>query len=294
MPQSGSLFIVHAIILSIKWIRKYPVAFFVMLIIGGSIGTATWNVFASSLEHKSTLATIEETWSAAFSNCEDRIVDKNINNVILRLDDIQLFTWGGVTETMIEDTLERDIPLSLGVIPMSINRNPELVSLIKLNECNVEIVLHGWNHREDVPEFSGIDEDTALDKLVRGKEYLEDLFDTKIVTFVPPQNEISKAAKGMIGEAGLRIYSGEGTESFDYDAETFNVGDGDYSAMVAEVLEDCQTAFDGDNQCVIMLHPQDFATDYVFDKEKYLYYLTLLDELKKMEVSFSTFADTLN
>lgn len=285
-PQTGALFIVHAIIVSIKWVRRHPASALIVLNVSALVFLSTWQVLSLSIEDRSTLAFV----GGIFTSCEYQPDSLNKNTIILRLDDVESYTWG-VTEMMITDTLNRGIPLTLGVIPLHLENNSGLVDLIQDRRCDLEIALHGWNHRGDIPEFSGIGKGVAFDKLKRGKMYLEELFGVEVITFIPPQNVISRKAEGALSAAGFKILSSEGVDYLDYDVSTYDFPN-KRVVPTSEVIEKCTDAFIEDNVCVIMLHPQDYATDEVLDTEKYTEYTLLLDELEKLDTSFITFKNT--
>ena len=98
-----------------------------------------------------------------------------------------------------------------------IHENKELVSFLKpwIKKGNIEIMQHGYSHNYYLKsgqkyydateqnksiidkfnfcgEFNYPDYELLNKKTKNGKEYLEDLFDSKIFNFVPPSNQINK------------------------------------------------------------------------------------------------------
>ena len=57
------------------------------------------------------------------------------------------------------------------------------------------------------------------------------------------------------------------------------------------VVADCMRALDEKNLCVVMLHPQDYASGSRIDEEKYALYVDLLDRLSMLDARFVTFQD---
>ncbi|MCM8832183.1 MAG: DUF2334 domain-containing protein [Candidatus Omnitrophica bacterium] len=123
-------------------------------------------------------------------------------------------------------------------IQNGIGNNKELVYFLieKLKEKKISIMLHGFSHQYKVSENKTsmpiLATKENLEKLKKnriakklywygeytwkpyeqlkketkeGKEYLEDLFHTKITVFVPPSNDISKHGVKAISECGLNI-----------------------------------------------------------------------------------------
>jgi predicted deacetylase len=99
---------------------------------------------------------------------------------------------------------------------------PFATKLRRWHESGVEIVLHGWNHRDDQPhrglaalrgrhmtagegEFLGLDEAEATRRLVRGRTLLEDIVGGAIDAFVAPAWLYSAAARRSLAALGFRI-----------------------------------------------------------------------------------------
>jgi hypothetical protein len=77
----------------------------------------------------------------------------------------------------------------------------------------------------------------------------------------------------------------------DYDAATFEYGE---NTLVSPdtVVDACKRAFEADNHCVVMLHPQDFTDGPVHNAEKYeSHFLALIRSLKALDVTFVQMRD---
>lgn len=213
--------------------------------------------------------------------------------VILRLDDVQAHSWSSVNIRMMEDALVRDMPIVAGVIPKDIENDFRMMSFLMKQNCNIEIAVHGYTHHIDLGyyaehgEFYGLSKSEAETKLRAALNEVRPLIDTPVVTFIPPQNQISAEAHAVLSEFGITHLSSEGTGVYDYDAKTW----GGVSAL--EVAHECEKRFEvGDKLCVIMLHPQEFSNkDLQVDEEKYREYIKLLDLLETMQVSVVRFND---
>lgn len=154
--------------------------------------------------------------------------------VILRDDDTCYFTKPQELERAFGKVWDF-APISLSVVPFvgeglksvvlkeyqeseklfPIAENKELVSVLKklLKEKKVCLMLHGYSHKDYPrgPEF--VAGENLEQKVKQGKEYLENLFETKITTFVPPHNTLSeKGWKAVVGN-GLNI---SGIHNFPY------------------------------------------------------------------------------
>ncbi len=215
--------------------------------------------------------------------------------VIMRVDDIQAYTWKETSIKMLEDAVALDIPLTLGIIPIGFLEDVELVEALKKHSCNMEFALHGWDHNAGPdglqPEFVELSKSEALERLKPGLAVVSELSGQPVSLWIPPQNVQSTGTVEALTELGITRISAEGSGIFDYDATTYDYGVSEL-VMPAQVIATCEQVFQTKTTCVIMLHPQDFATGDVHEKEKYQrYYLDLLTLLKEREYTFARFAE---
>ena len=134
--------------------------------------------------------------------------------IIIRDNDVNYFTEPEILEELYNEVWQRNLTVYFGVIPFqkgeksghvpekywksekifSVDKNKELVDFMKrrIKEEKVKVILHGYHHnnRNEKPEFVG--GENLIEKVRKGKEYLENLFSCKVEFFVPPHNEISK------------------------------------------------------------------------------------------------------
>jgi predicted deacetylase len=196
---------------------------------------------------------------------------------------------------MLADAKARSIPLTLGVIPLGLNEDAELVSYLKTNACTVELGLHGFSHDggeyEEYPEFGTSTKEEANVRILQGLDILKNITADQIVTWIPPLNEHSEGTIAALGQLGFTHLSSEGKGVFDYDAATFTYTT-DSLVSPEEVIKQCTSAFKTSTYCIIMLHPQDFAEGLMHSQEKYeQYYLGLLDAFVREGVTFSRLKD---
>lgn len=90
-----------------------------------------------------------------------------------------------------------------------IGDNIPLVSALRplINKGTIEIAQHGVNHRynERGPEM--LSDEMGYRAIRDGKEYLERLFNTKVLFIVPPSNTIDVKCLSYIKRVGLNLYS---------------------------------------------------------------------------------------
>jgi len=173
-----------------------------------------------------------EAWNK--SSIEESIFFCKRLIMLIRDDDISYFTtpqvlenvWGkwygkvnilfAVTPFMVEmeefNIKNREFSShQLGKKEFDISKNTELIEYIKmlLSKGYIEIGLHGYNHRYIVnnnnliAEYDVDDESLLYDKSLKAKAYLERLFHTKIDTFIPPDNAVSRSAMKVLSKSGF-------------------------------------------------------------------------------------------
>jgi len=93
-----------------------------------------------------------------------------------------------------------------------VGRNEELTAFLRdqLERKRIGISMHGYSHLNEngKPEFES-DHDFS-DKVVRGKEYLEKLFERKITVFTAPNNSMSRKSAKAVIDAGMNIVTAYG------------------------------------------------------------------------------------
>ncbi|MBN2095753.1 MAG: DUF2334 domain-containing protein [Candidatus Aenigmarchaeota archaeon] len=225
--------------------------------------------------------------------CQEITPEISQRTVVLRIDDVQAFAWRNATITLLGDSLQRGIPLSVGLIPYAIESDAEMYRFLYENRCKIEICLHGWSLTSKAHSRYEIERqeiDKSANDLMRAKSKMEQLFGVEIVTFMPPENVYPEALESVIQNAGFSIISSEGSGYYDYTASTYNFQKNEI-VSTQEIIELCEKAFYEGQPCIIMVHPQDYTTGGMLDKEKYKNYLQMLDELEKRGVSFARLKD---
>lgn len=155
----------------------------------------------------------------------------------IRDDDTCFFTQPEELEAVYSPLLGQ-IPISLAVVPFTVaahreivfstsasdgqtfpfGENEELIIYLKeqLQHRKVEVMLHGFTHQYQKTKRGRLSEyvwksEHQLHKETRtGKHYLEDLLNTRVRVFVPPNNKIGKAGVRAVVTANLHICYGSG------------------------------------------------------------------------------------
>ena len=150
----------------------------------------------------------------------------------IRDDDTSFFTHPGELDAVYGRYWGK-IPISLATVPFSgpehrgrsfnltysgdsempLGENKVLTDWLieKVKSGQVEIMLHGYNHRyrhiggQWVGEYGWKPPEQLAEETVRGKAYLETLLTTTIKVFVPPSNTLGKAGTIAIRKANLNL-----------------------------------------------------------------------------------------
>jgi hypothetical protein len=145
----------------------------------------------------------------------------------IRDDDTNFFTKPEDLDLVFNDIWDLKIPVSLAVVPfqeetkcrsLPINKrdgsgvypigdNIDLVLYLKekIESGDVNILMHGYSHKDQI---GGFEYETGMDlhnKTKKGKKYLEQIFNTQINTFVPPHNSMSRNGSSAVIEQGMNI-----------------------------------------------------------------------------------------
>lgn len=214
--------------------------------------------------------------------------------VVLRIDDPQAYVWTGTVERMVGDTGAHGWRPVLGIIPNHLEEDEAFSTFLAEHACEFETAQHGYAHNRDgdydTPEFDGIGEEEAREKLRMGRDILERVTGESVSTFIPPQNRVDPDIGHLFKKMGYAIFSGLGEGTYDSDISSYDF-EHDRLIPVEDILAGCEERFETGNACVIMLHPQDYATDGITDPEKYRLFTDLLDGLESRDASVVTFKE---
>ncbi len=215
-----------------------------------------------------------------YKSCKVEVNQLSDRNIILRLDDIQSHYLQDLQIKMMNDALDRNLTLSLGVIPFNLLKDNKLSKYLNKNKCKLEICLHGFDNVDY--EFSNLSYDEADRKIKKGLKILNKI-EKNIVTFIPPNNAFSNESEQAIYDNEMLISAGfwnskYGFSQSAYDWEKYELID------YKKVLEECNKDLDNNETCIIMLHPQDYINNYSE-------YTNLLDGLNKLNATIVNFRD---
>jgi peptidoglycan/xylan/chitin deacetylase (PgdA/CDA1 family) len=158
--------------------------------------------------------------------------------VIFRYDDYSAKSNTTLEVALIEVFRRHGFPLAIGVVP-TIARNtnlplPETENSLRpltdekfailreaMADGTVEVALHGLTHQriaaDTKSEFQGRSYEDQLERIVRGKEFLEKGLNTKIRVFIPPWNSFDSETIRALEATELDILSSR-IEHYEQDA----------------------------------------------------------------------------
>jgi len=157
--------------------------------------------------------------------------------VVFRYDDYSSLSSTELEIRLITAFQNFKIPCTFGVVPFTVsnhlNTSPQTVlplsetkSILLKNamiDGTLEIAQHGYSHQtislgKMYSEFYGIDYDSQLQKIGKGKKYLEDILHAEIDTFIPPFNTYDLNTIRALEKLGFSCIS----SSLDGDATEFS------------------------------------------------------------------------
>jgi len=221
------------------------------------------------------------------------------NSIILRMDDVGTGRHVEEMKELVEIALQRDLSVSLAVIPNKLEEDRSLVTWLNSfkDDDRIEIVQHGFKHSEN--EFISLTKEESLESISRGRNIIFNQLNIVPITFIPPYNEYSYFTLEALQDLGFYINSAKEDEylineefaNIGYSARTFEFGNNEEFVPVSEVISDCKSGLKENNLCVIMIHPQDYLIDGEMNQEKYNEFIKMLDQLEQLNAEFITFKD---
>lgn len=224
------------------------------------------------------------------------VVSVNAVKVVFRLDDPTV-QYDSVHFQVFQLFAEKDIPLSLAVVPCSKVENvfevTDSLYWSYMNKPNIEIALHGLTHENinNHGEFGELSAEETNRRFCKGKDVLLRYFDKPINTFIPPFNATNLSFPENLNINGLNIVSADlfqevpSCENIQYYPETLGhlmEQKGIWKAA-KESIANCH---EHGAICVIMFHAYDLK-----DSISWSQLVSLLDYCKSEEkVELFTFS----
>lgn len=153
-------------------------------------------------------------------------------HIVFRYDDYSVGSNHEFTTKLLDLFRKYDASITFGVTPFSepnnqyhdpLIRQDQIIPLTDENEEllrkglaeeRIEIALHGYSHQnnngEKATEFSGLDYNSQLERLTKGKSFLEQVVNSSVSIFIPPWNDYDLNTLLALDELGFSIISARG------------------------------------------------------------------------------------
>lgn len=160
------------------------------------------------------------------NGCDRQQLEAKHVHVVFRFDDYSAQSSPDRVLRIIDAFRKHEATVTFGVIPFRFVNNdhgPTQKDIIPIpskqedilrtafKDGIVDVALHGYFHRSikgnEKNEFDGLDYDTQVERLKRGKQYLEEIIDAPITTFVPPWNRYDLNTIRALEEVGFTTLS---------------------------------------------------------------------------------------
>jgi hypothetical protein len=138
-----------------------------------------------------------------------------IIQLVFRYDDFTLKN-DSLDEGVVRIFQKCHIPLVLGVIPcdskgkMILEDKYSFLPILKkyIQNQSIEIAQHGLTHQKFANgEFGKVDKSEQYRRMLMGKDLLDSILQTKVVTFIPPWNAYDNNTLDVMDKTGLKVLS---------------------------------------------------------------------------------------
>ena len=207
--------------------------------------------------------------------------------IVFRYDDF-LLQNDSLNEEVVHLFQKYHIPLVIGVIPCNSNEKiisepdyrlfPELQRVV--NNGTVEIALHGLTHVElAYGEFGNVPYSEQFRRIKKGKYLLDSIFQTNVISFIPPWNAYDANTLSALHENGFKIISA------DLVSKVLTRSDISYfphtNCEINQLRRTIETNKEINGLIIVMLHHYDFNTKYsLADLESALSEISKMDSLQ--------------
>jgi len=213
----------------------------------------------------------------SFTACNKQPIGEKKVNVVFRYDDFSARSSTEMELRIIGTFQQNEATITFGVIPFVCvgdvhDPSPKDIVPIAPIKKNIlkngfkngilDIALHGYSHQTNNAkkntEFSGLPYNSQIERLAKGKKYLESIIDAPINIFVPPWNSYDLNTLRALYELGFSTLSaskdGEATKKskLNFLPTTCNLYE------IREAVNAARSSFDNQPVIVVLFHEYDF------------------------------------
>ena len=167
-------------------------------------------------------------YTLALSGCALMPLPQKTIHVVFRFDDYSSVSDIALERKILDIFSRHQAPITFAVIPFAcagdihdpapqkkIPLSQQKIDLIKQahNRGILQVGLHGYSHQTldagHYAEFEGMDYENQLNRIKRAKQYLEDVLDERVSTFMPPWNRYDLNTLKALEKNGFSIISAD-------------------------------------------------------------------------------------
>ena len=162
------------------------------------------------------------------TGCSSQAGEEKLINVVFRFDDYSAKSSTDIELKIIDAFRKHKASITFGVIPFicagsshdTCSQNVVPLTLMKSDilktafmDGTVDIALHGYSHQtinaKKMTEFSGLDYNSQVEKLAKGKKFLETIINAPVTTFVPPWDSYDLNTLRALEDLGFSTISSD-------------------------------------------------------------------------------------
>ena len=208
----------------------------------------------------------------------------NCNCVVFRIDDIQDYWIRSAQLVVLNQFIDRNQSLTLGIVMRDIGNDTEIVNKVREghNAGLFELAVHGWNHTD----YTKLSEEEQRTSMYDANRKMSALFGNTSEIFFPPLNAFNNDTINAMQQAGMTIldansssfdelqlnsYNESGTppslqtlsKDFFYIPSTISFKDyyqdQPFKNSVQNIFNNVTQSINTNGYAVIIIHPQDFV-----------------------------------
>jgi len=212
-----------------------------------------------------------------FMGCNIQPSEKKRINVVFRFDDYSARSSMDIELRIIDVFRKNKASVTFGVIPFVCAGNvndPSPQGFVPLTPIKrdilktafkdgiVDIALHGYSHQtinaDQMTEFSGLDYNSQVERLAKGKKLLESIIDAPVTIFVPPWNKYDQNTLRALKELGFSTLSADRNgkapkgSMLNFLPETCDL------PLLRDAVKAARSSSDNQPVIVVVLHSYDF------------------------------------
>ena len=208
--------------------------------------------------------------------------------VVIRMDDIQDYAFHDAEIRLLNHSINRGYPLSLGVMAKDFGLDVELVDAVRAAvRTGSEVAAHGWVH-EDLAQLTVSEQEIQF---LRARNRLWNTLEVSPLVLIPPMYSYSNDTLLAMRQAGYEIVSGYiGLNEGGIDAEgivsvpatvEFSELSGDNWTMKSfdDVMAEFNLSIESNGYAVIVTHPEEFLQNGTLNENAFERYYGIIDSI---------------